>query len=97
MLSPKGVGDATVARLARPTRRFGQHQRLGRRQALAQPHDRVQLPGALLLEFGEGMALGIRKTDADLKAKFDKAITAAIADGTVKKLSLKWFKVDVVP
>jgi octopine/nopaline transport system substrate-binding protein len=47
--------------------------------------------------WGEGEALGIRKADADLKTKFDKAITAALADGTVKKLSVKWFKLDVAP
>jgi octopine/nopaline transport system substrate-binding protein len=28
---------------------------------------------------------------------FDNAIAAAIADGTVKKLAEKWFKVDVTP
>jgi len=47
--------------------------------------------------WGEGEALGFRKADADLKAKFDEVIQAALADGTVKKLSLKWFKVDVSP
>ena len=47
--------------------------------------------------WGEGEGLGIRKADTDLKAKFDAAIKAALADGTVKKLSLKWFKVDVSP
>jgi octopine/nopaline transport system substrate-binding protein len=47
------------------------------------------------LVFGEGEALGFRKADADLKAKFDTAIKAALADGTVKKLSLKWFKTDL--
>lgn len=47
------------------------------------------------LVFGEGEALGFRKADADLKAKFDVAIKAALADGTVKKLSLKWFKTDL--
>lgn len=47
------------------------------------------------LVFGEGEALGFRKTDADLKAKFDAAIKAALADGTLKKLSLKWFKTDL--
>lgn len=45
--------------------------------------------------FGEGEALGFRKADGDLKAKFDVAIKAALADGTVKKLSLKWFKTDL--
>ena len=28
---------------------------------------------------------------------FDDAIAAAIADGTVKKLSEKWFKIDLTP
>lgn len=47
--------------------------------------------------WGEGMAIGLRKTDPELKAKFDTAIKAALADGTVKKLALKWFKLDVTP
>jgi octopine/nopaline transport system substrate-binding protein len=47
--------------------------------------------------WGEGEALGLRKSDTDLKNMFDQAITAALADGTVRKLSLKWFKTDVTP
>ncbi|MDE1181744.1 transporter substrate-binding domain-containing protein [Paraburkholderia sp.] len=47
--------------------------------------------------WGPGEGLAFRKQDADLKAKFDTAITAAMADGTVKKLSMKWFKTDVTP
>ena len=47
--------------------------------------------------FGVGEGMGIRKSDADLTAKFDKALTEAIADGTVKKLSEQWFKVDLTP
>ncbi|WP_237153802.1 transporter substrate-binding domain-containing protein [Oryzibacter oryziterrae] len=47
--------------------------------------------------WGEGMGLGIRKTDPELKALLDEAIKAAIADGTVKTLALKWFKADVSP
>lgn len=47
--------------------------------------------------WGPGEGLAFRKQDADLKAKFDAAITAAIADSTVKKLSEKWFKTDVTP
>lgn len=47
--------------------------------------------------WGEGMGLGIRQSDTDLKAKFDDAIKAALADGTVKALALKWFKLDVTP
>ncbi len=41
--------------------------------------------------------MGVRHADADLKAKLDAAIQAALADGTVKKLSEKWFKSDVTP
>ena len=47
--------------------------------------------------FGPGEAMGIRKSDADLTAKFNQALAAAIADGTVKKLSEQWFKADLTP
>ncbi len=47
--------------------------------------------------FGVGVGMGLRKTDADLTAKFDKALAAAFADGSVKKYSLKWFKIDTTP
>jgi octopine/nopaline transport system substrate-binding protein len=47
--------------------------------------------------FGVGEGLGLRKEDTDLKAMFDKAIEAALADGTVATLSQKWFKTDVTP
>ncbi len=47
--------------------------------------------------WGEGEAAGFRKGDGDLKAMFDGAIAAALADGTVKMLSMKWFKLDVAP
>jgi octopine/nopaline transport system substrate-binding protein len=47
--------------------------------------------------WGPGEGLAFRKQDADLKAKFDTAIAAAQADGTIKKLALKWFKTDVTP
>ncbi len=47
--------------------------------------------------WGAGEALGLRKSDPELKAMFDKAIAAALADGTVKALSVKWFKIDVAP
>ncbi len=46
---------------------------------------------------GLGVAVGLRKDDAELKAAFDKAIKEAIADGTVKTMSMKWFKVDMTP
>ena len=47
--------------------------------------------------WGEGEAMGVRMADGDLKAKLDDAIKAALADGTVKELSEKWFKTDVTP
>jgi octopine/nopaline transport system substrate-binding protein len=46
---------------------------------------------------GRGVAVGMRKDDAELKRMFDEAITTAIKDGTVQKLSKKWFKIDATP
>jgi octopine/nopaline transport system substrate-binding protein len=46
---------------------------------------------------GRGVAVAMRKQDAELKALFDDAITAAIKDGTVEKLSQKWFKINATP
>jgi octopine/nopaline transport system substrate-binding protein len=46
---------------------------------------------------GAGVAVGLRKADDDLRALFDAAIAAALADGTIKTLSVKWFKVDLSP
>ncbi len=48
-------------------------------------------------DFGIGVGMGLRKSDADLTAKFDTAIKAAFADGSIKKYSLKWFKIDTTP
>ncbi len=47
--------------------------------------------------FGKGAAAAFHKGDTELKAQFDKAIQAAIDDGTVKTLSIKWFKSDQTP
>ena len=47
-------------------------------------------------EFGSD-GIGLRKGDKALKEKFDKAINEAIKDGTLKKLSMKWFHVDISP
>lgn len=58
----------------------------------------VKLAGPLFSGKVFGMiGVGLRKDDTALKARFDEAITAAVKDGTVKKLSVKWFKVDVSP
>lgn len=46
---------------------------------------------------GFGVAVGLRKSDPELQAKFDAAVGAAIADGTVKTMSTKWFGFDVTP
>jgi octopine/nopaline transport system substrate-binding protein len=47
--------------------------------------------------WGPGEGLGLRKNESALADKFNIAIKAALADGTVKKLSMKWFGVDVSP
>lgn len=44
---------------------------------------------------GAGVAVGLRKADGDLKALFEKAITAAFKDGTTAKLSQQWFGYDI--
>ncbi|MCA1409223.1 transporter substrate-binding domain-containing protein [Ensifer sp. IC3342] len=46
---------------------------------------------------GAGSSVGLRKSDTDLQAMFDDAITAAKADGTIKRLSEKWFGFDLTP
>jgi len=43
------------------------------------------------------VALGMRKGEPELKAKFDAAIREAAADGTIRKLSEKWSKLDLTP
>ncbi|WP_249673758.1 transporter substrate-binding domain-containing protein [Pseudomonas abieticivorans] len=47
--------------------------------------------------WGPGEALAFRKNDPDLKAKFNQALSDALADGTVQQLSQKWFKADIAP
>jgi octopine/nopaline transport system substrate-binding protein len=47
--------------------------------------------------WGVGEGFGLRQSDPELKAMFDTAIQAALADGTVKRLSEKWFKMDISP
>ena len=47
--------------------------------------------------FGPGVGIGLRKEDTALATKFNDAIKATIADGTLKTISLKWFGADVVP
>ena len=47
--------------------------------------------------FGFGVAVGLRKSDPALRDMFDRAISRAMSDGTLERLSLKWFKVDISP
>ncbi len=54
-------------------------------------------PGFVGGVLGKGVGVGLRKADTDLKTMFNEAIAAAIKDGTVKKLSEKWFKGDLTP
>ena len=54
-------------------------------------------PGFTGGTFGTGAGMGIRKSDADLTAKFNEALKAAFADGSMKKYSMKWFKIDTTP
>lgn len=44
---------------------------------------------------GTGTGVGLRKEDADLKAKIDKALAEIHKDGTYKKLAAKYFTFDV--
>ncbi len=46
---------------------------------------------------GSGVGVGLRKADPELKAMFDKAIGDMIADGSLKALAVKWFKLDISP
>lgn len=47
--------------------------------------------------FGEGSAISVRKTDTDLRDKLSAAIAAARDDGTLSRLSMKWFHIDIAP
>lgn len=47
--------------------------------------------------FGSGVGIGMRKADGPLLAEFNKAVDAATKDGTIKNLSMKWFKFDTTP
>jgi octopine/nopaline transport system substrate-binding protein len=44
---------------------------------------------------GEGIGVGIRHDDAELKARIDKALCELVADGSIGKSSQTWFKSDI--
>jgi octopine/nopaline transport system substrate-binding protein len=47
--------------------------------------------------WGPGVGVGLRKDDTDLVEAFDKAIEASAKDGTLGKISQRWFGVDISP
>jgi octopine/nopaline transport system substrate-binding protein len=54
-------------------------------------------PGFVGGLFGRGTGAGLRKEDTKLKDMLNIAIDEAIADGTIKTLSMKWVNTDVTP
>jgi octopine/nopaline transport system substrate-binding protein len=46
---------------------------------------------------GRRSSVGLRNSDPDLQALSDKAISEAKADGTIEKLSVKYFGYDGAP
>ncbi|HEY0122897.1 MAG TPA: transporter substrate-binding domain-containing protein [Rhizobium sp.] len=68
--------------------------------ALAKPgNEDMEMSGPLMkgAMLATEVALGTRKGETDLKAKFDTAIQEAAKDGTIKALSEKWSKLDLTP
>ncbi|MCL5780626.1 MAG: transporter substrate-binding domain-containing protein [Firmicutes bacterium] len=43
----------------------------------------------------QSMAIGIRNADVELKDVIDKAIAEMQKDGTLTKISMKWFQKDI--
>lgn len=46
---------------------------------------------------GIGSAIGLRKNDTELRDKLDAAIAAATEDGTIARISAKYFGYDITP
>ncbi len=46
--------------------------------------------------FGPGVGIGLRKADSELAAVFNAALEEIALDGTLKRISLKWFGADLV-
>ena len=51
----------------------------------------VWIDGQDKVVVGEGIAIGMRQSDTELKAKFDKAIESMKADGSLNTMIKKWF------
>jgi len=48
------------------------------------------------VQLGGGVGMGLRKSDTELKAKFDAAISELKADGTINAMITKWFGADAL-
>jgi polar amino acid transport system substrate-binding protein len=46
------------------------------------------------VQLGGGIGMGLRQSDTELRAKFDAAIAAMKADGSLNALIIKWFGAD---
>jgi len=46
---------------------------------------------------GRGVGVGVRKSNPQLLKEINNAVESARSDGTIKKLSVKWFGFDVTP
>jgi polar amino acid transport system substrate-binding protein len=51
-------------------------------------------PRADPAQYGEGVAVGLRKSDKDLKERFNQAIARVMADGTYDRIRVKYFEFD---
>ncbi len=65
--------------------------------ALDKPDANLEIVGPEFVWSHGGVGMGLRKSDAELTAAFNQALDAAFADGSVKKYSIKWFKVGATP
>ena len=45
--------------------------------------------------FGKGVGVGLRKSDEDLRAKFNAAIAQVLSDGTYDGIAKKYFDFDI--
>lgn len=45
--------------------------------------------------FGDGIGIGLRKSDKKLKAMFDEALSALVADGTFTRIRSKYFSFEI--
>ena len=51
-------------------------------------------PAADPVHYGEGVGVGLRKEDKDLKEMFNRAIDRVMADGTYDRIREKYFDFD---